>query len=551
MKKSLSLILAIVLVLSSLACMTVVGGAAEAETTPSQEIAFYNISLKANTCLLFAVPADGYAVKADGTVDNLQLLVWEGDSASGLYNKKDATAKGEVVEASGKTTIGEKEYVVFSYSGLSASQMTETVYVRTLYTNARGDRSYGEVYDYSVAEFAMTYNGSKADLVNKMLAYGDACEAHFSAGKPAQSYKASEAKSLVPITVTTKIGNTVLSTQVTQLAKVGDIISLKAPHVDGATLKSWNVADPDNVTVAASGNEFVATYDEKVLINYNYDNTAKSTVGSYISSLNAANTGSTGTKSGLIDGSYNVGNNLLSTNTGKLAYTYSKFEVVDDNGNQCIKYSHTSAGQATGASLAQKGVGDSVSALTYSISLKAYSDTMFSPTAFRIGRAGPGNTSTDRGGDVTLFQLDKKGNVKLTGTAADGYTALITTLTKDAFRDITVVVNFPENRMYGYCDGSLTAVTTLPSSLKPASYVGGADGNNTEFTSNIYGGYQSGEWTAEEIAKAKEATVMLGDVETKVFENDTWNHAALEVYVCENSSFYFDNWSIALGDTTR
>ena len=176
---------------------------------------------------------------------------------------------------------------------------------------------------------------------------------------------------------------------------------------------------------------------------------------------------------------------------------------------------------------------------------------MFSNTSFRIGRAGPGSSSSDRGPDVSLFILDKNGNVKLTGTAADGYTATITTLTKDAFQDITVVVNFFENRMYGYCGGTLTAVTTLPSNLKPSNYVGGADGNNSTFTSNIYGGYQSGDWTAEERTAAMEATVMLGGVETKVYENDTWNHAALEVYVCENSSFYFDNWSIALGDTTR
>ena len=545
MKKSLSLLLAIVLVLSSLACLTVVGGAAEESTLPNQEIAFYNISLKTNTRILFAVPlADEFTSK------NLQLLVWKGDSASGLYNRKDAVNNGAIVEPSGKITLAEKDYIIFSYAGLSASEMTKTVYARTLYTNARGDRSYSEVYDYSVTEFAMTYSGDLSDLVEKMLAYGDACEAHFSESA-AQSYKASDAKSLVPITVTTKIGNTVLSTQETQLAKVGDVISLKAPHVDGATLKSWNVADPDNVTVAASGNEFVATYDETVLLSYDYDDTTKSTVGSYISSLNPANTGSTGTKSGLIDGSYNVGNNLLSTNTGKLAYTYSKFEVVKDGDNQCIKYSHTSAGQANGANLSQKGVGDSVSALTYSISLKAYSDTMFSSTGFRIGRAGPGSSSSDRGPDVSLFILDKNGDVKLTGTAADGYTALITTLNKDAFQDITVVVNFLENRMYGYCGGTLTAVTTLPENCKPANYVGGADGSNSTFTSNIYGGYQSGDWTAEERAAAMEATVMLGGVETKVYENDTWNHAALEVYVCENSSFYFDNWSIALGDTTR
>ena len=177
MKKNLSLLLAIVLVLSSLACLTVVGNAAETSTVPSQEIVYFNLSLKTNSRLLFAVPAAGYTVNADGTVDNLQLLVWEEGATTGLFNKKSATANGEVVEASGVETIGDKQYVIFSYNGLSASEMTKTVYVRTLYTNARGDRSYSEVYDYSVAEFAMRYNGTKSALVASMLAYGDAVKA--------------------------------------------------------------------------------------------------------------------------------------------------------------------------------------------------------------------------------------------------------------------------------------------------------------------------------------------------------------------------------------
>ena len=77
---------------------------------------------------------------------------------------------------------------------------------------------------------------------------------------PAQSYKASEAKSLVPITVTTKIGNTVLSTQVTQLAKVGDVISIReasrksekikslVENLDNRQVPAWLTVDKENVT---------------------------------------------------------------------------------------------------------------------------------------------------------------------------------------------------------------------------------------------------------------------------------------------------------------
>ncbi len=547
MKKNLSLILALALVLSSLACLTVVGGAAETEAAPSQEIAYYNLSLKANVCLLFAVPADGYAVKADGTVSNLQLLVWEGNSASGLYNKKDATAKGEVVEASGKMTIGESEYVIFSYSGLSASQMTETVYVRTLYTNARGDRSYSEVYDYSVAEFAMTYNGSKTDLVSKMLAYGDACEAHFSADKPAQSYKASEAKSLVPITVTTKIGNTVLSTQNTQLAKVGETITLKAPHVDGATLSSWSVTDADasatgvQYVVKASGNELTATYANNKIMLYNHES---SKLGAYASSSLASQSDEvlsdgTGVNANNMENGYNSTafyNGAATFAPVKGLAKYAKFEVVGDESNKYIKYSHSEAGQVNGAGLAGKGIGDSVSTLSLTIKIKAPENegAKMPTTSFRIGRAGPGSTSSDRGPDVAIFTVSGD-SITLTGAAADGSTNVIVADTpSDKFVTVTVVIDFSANRMYGYADGVLTAVSELPVLLVPSSYVGGADNGNTTFTSNFYGGYDGSD--LKSIEGCYDAT------------NDVYNTAAVEEYLENNRYLYFDDIGIYAGN---
>ncbi len=545
MKKSLSLLLAIVLVLSSLACLTVVGSAATENALPNQEIAFYNISLKTNTRILFAVPhSDEFTTK------NLQLLVWEGNSASGLYNKKDAVSKGEILEPSGKMTIGEgnaaKDYIIFSYAGLSASEMTTTVYARTLYTNARGDRSYSEVYDYSVTEFAMSYDGELSDLLAKMLAYGDACEAHFSASA-AQSYKASDAKSLVPITVTTKIGNTVLSTQKTQLAKVGETITLKAPHVDGATLSSWSVTDADasatgvQYVVKASGNELTATYANNKIMLYNHES---SKLGAYASSSLASQSDEvlsdgTGANANNMENDYNSTafyNGAATFAPVKGLAKYAKFEVVGDESNKYIKYSHSEAGQVNGAGLSGKGIGDSVSTLSLTIKIKAPENegAKMPTTSFRIGRAGPGNTSSDRGPDVAIFTVSDD-SITLTGAAADGYTKVIVADTpSDKFVTVTVVIDFSANRMYGYADGVLTAVSELPELLVPSSYVGGADNGNTAFTSNFYGGYDGSD--LKSIEGCYDAT------------NDVYNTAAVEEYLENNRYLYFDDIGIYAGN---
>ena len=100
MKKKLALLLAMVLTLSALFCLAPAASVAAAEptTAPSQEIAYFNVSIKTNVELLFAVPAEG-------SVDSLKLLIWEEGKSNGTYSFSDADTHGEVLSPKGLAAI--------------------------------------------------------------------------------------------------------------------------------------------------------------------------------------------------------------------------------------------------------------------------------------------------------------------------------------------------------------------------------------------------------------------------------------------------------------
>lgn len=154
MKRTLSLLLAVVLVLSSFACFTVFGSA---EAAPSQEIEFKNISLKTNVHLLFAISAEGYS-----SLDGLKLVVTKDENVS------------EYAPA-GYATIGGKSCIVFRYDGLSAAEMETVVSVCVKYNGTSG-----AAINASVKGFADEYkaaNGQYTALVDAMLAYGASVKA--------------------------------------------------------------------------------------------------------------------------------------------------------------------------------------------------------------------------------------------------------------------------------------------------------------------------------------------------------------------------------------
>lgn len=161
-KKLLSTLLVLTLVLG--ACVLPVSAFAEtapattsdsgAVIDPSLDVALYTVPMKATVSILYAIKSSAVA-----STDGLKLVVVKGTTTS------------EVAPAGTMTISGEK-YIIFEYTGLTASEMRTTVsaYIRC-------GEAQGNTVEYSVAAFAEAYaakGGQYVELVSAMLAYGDA-----------------------------------------------------------------------------------------------------------------------------------------------------------------------------------------------------------------------------------------------------------------------------------------------------------------------------------------------------------------------------------------
>ncbi len=602
MKKILALLLVAVLTLTAMTGLTLASSAEGETEAMSQEIKYFNVSLKTNVELLFAVPAAGYETTTDGdgnTTVPLQLLVWKEASASGRYNKADSNVA--VLETKGTLVINGVNHYVFTYDGLSAAEMSKVVYARALYTNEKGFRTYGDVYDYSIAEFANSYlnrdaeNAAYVELVEAMMDYGHLVAAR---GKTS-SYTAAEAKSLVKVRVTAKLGDTELYTQTTQLVQPNSTVTLTAPHVDGASFVSWGEGVTDGaIEVGTEAVNVVANYELRNLYSQNYEDAVTgSVIGVYhdysnvvIDEKTGKTVNGTATANGMVAyvpsyinadgetveastmaksnffGNWNISNNFCATTKASPAYMYSRALIEEsEDGNKYLKFSHNGNGQTTWSSFVTEkastttGVGDTVG-FSLSVDLMSGKDNKFPDTYFRIDRMGDATGNTNNGSPM-IFKLNSNGSVTLGGTAVQ-YGDLNTDViiaageaSNTEFQKVTVVVDFANMIMKGYLNDNLVAVTDISKDhLKPEYYLAGIDAcKNTRFQVAVYGGYKGEVFTSKVQAAAKEATVMLNGVETNVWDSTAgdWNYPALAKYIDENFYFCMDNLAITIGDVYK
>ena len=255
MKKHIALLLVATLALTAMLGLAPIASA-EAESPAAATVPeiFVNVAVTANVEFHIAVPAEDYT-------EDLSILVWQDASASGLYSADD-----DNVEALKFNGIDEENgLAVFTYKRIGAAEMFKNIYIRALIEDESGNRTYGDVIDYSIAEWAhyhLTDAGSplteaKKDMVAAMIDYG-----HFASIYADSADKTPAAADLVDykkVSVTAKLNGYALFTQTTQLVKPGEAVALRAPHVDGATIKAWSgdgVADgkittSENATVVA------------------------------------------------------------------------------------------------------------------------------------------------------------------------------------------------------------------------------------------------------------------------------------------------------------
>ena len=247
------------------------------------------------------------------------------------------------------------------------------------------------------------------------------------------------------------------------------------------------------------------------------------------------------------------------------------------DGNKYITFSTNGNGQVTWTTFVSSdptkttGVGDT-HGLTISIDLMSGKNNTFPKgTMLRIDRQGMSENQTGSNGNVTnahdaggspeLVSLNADGSIKLSGTAIQygnlktNVIAAAGTVSNTTFENVKVYIDFANMRMMGYLNGQLTAVTSLPSTLRTDYYLAAMDVNkNTRFTVALYTGYNGSAWNVND---AKAASVEIGGVSTPLFDadanegNGAWNAAAIAKYVDENFYFSFDNLQFIAGDAVN
>ena len=211
MKKNLALLLVFVMLFSSI--LAVIPASAATTANGSEyvpEIKYSNLNYSDKMYLMFAVPAP--ATLAEG--ESVVLLVW-GQGTSEAYSFKDQLKTVITAEAE-KATIGDAQYLVFKYDGLTAADMTKIIAARpvvirtweedvtTVVTPEVKDEAgtvitpavtetkketfqealtYGDLVEYSVLEYITAANGGfdgitgltnteTLELLNNMIAFG-------------------------------------------------------------------------------------------------------------------------------------------------------------------------------------------------------------------------------------------------------------------------------------------------------------------------------------------------------------------------------------------
>ena len=175
MKKNLALILALVMLLGTVFSVIPMAADASAETPApvadyEPEISFANINYSDKMYMMFAVPAPA----ALGEGETVNLLVWASRDDSSSFSYSDVRRSVLTAEAE-KVKIGEADYLVFKYDGLTAADMTNIIVCRAVVLKTTETVvQVPEVKDEAgnVTSPATT----KTELVTSAIAYSDVVE---------------------------------------------------------------------------------------------------------------------------------------------------------------------------------------------------------------------------------------------------------------------------------------------------------------------------------------------------------------------------------------
>ena len=291
MKKNISLVLALVMIIASLFSVIPMAegeSAASAEATAKYvpEIEYANVNYTDSIYMMFAVPAP--ASLGDG--ESIKLIVWESRIDSLAFSYNDIIKEVLEPEAE-KVTIGGVEHLVFKYDALDASQMTNVICTRPVVVKNDVATSYGKVVEYSILEYVESVKGNidgidgiaNAEVIetlDSMLNFGSLAQRY------SGTYFAYYANDKVnPIYARTIINGVDKGRVFCGFFKYveGDSLTFDAPFFDGTTIekitdKDGNVAvdldefsDGLQVEVKDGAMEFVVYYENAVARSFNAD----------------------------------------------------------------------------------------------------------------------------------------------------------------------------------------------------------------------------------------------------------------------------------------
>ena len=278
MKKNLALILALVMLMGTIFSVIPVAAASDASAYASYEpkVSYANVNYSDKMYMMFAVPAPA-ALNAG---DSVNLLVWNGVESE-AYSLKDSNAALLTAEADA-VTIGEAQYLVFKYDGLTAADMTRIISARPVVVNTWEETvkvevspeekneagevikeavfedqivvhkdavKYGELVEYSVLEYVATAKGefggeALADdvlaMLNSMLVFGGLAQ-KYSGG----SYEFLASDELGKIWYTPVINGVESAEKMFGgFYKIGGgLVTLPTPHLDGYSFDKFLDAD--------------------------------------------------------------------------------------------------------------------------------------------------------------------------------------------------------------------------------------------------------------------------------------------------------------------
>ena len=161
MKKNLAFILALVMILGSLFSVVPMAEEGEVETPVEEsgkyipEISYANVNYTDGIYVMFAVAAPAELAENE----SVKLLVWESRDDSIAFSYSD-TIKDVLDAEAEPVTIGEQSYLVYKYSSLDATEMTDVICARPVIVKDDVATSYGKLVDYSIREYVESAKGN-------------------------------------------------------------------------------------------------------------------------------------------------------------------------------------------------------------------------------------------------------------------------------------------------------------------------------------------------------------------------------------------------------